>query len=375
MDSPSTSRRVDAATRGDARTPVRISVCIPAYNRARHLGPLLDSAFSQDYEHFDVVIVEDRSPEREQIRAIAEAYAARYPGRVKYVENAENLGYDANFRELLRQATGEYCFIMGNDDLIAPGALRAVADAIGRYGEVGVVLRTVAYFRGTPDQIHTVARYFPDEMLFDPGPDTVVTFFRRLVTMSGIVLNRAEALRHETDRFDGTLFYQLHLAAHMLMRMRGVYLPQVLSYHRKDGIPEFGTSARERGKWVPGSQPPETSLRMLQAHLDIADDAGGRLGFPLLARVHRDLGTYMYPTLAHQAHIPLRKFLGFYADLLRMGFWRYPHVHAYTLAILLFGTERLDRGLYWLRRKLGHTPVLGVRPRPVLRVPAADATS
>ena len=384
MPSPSTSPRADTAPPVEAagapphtgpRLPVRFSVCIPAYNRARHLGPLLDSAFSQDYDHFDVVIVEDLSPERAQIREIASAYAARYPGRVTYVENAENLGYDANFRELLRNATGEYVFIMGNDDLIAPGALRTVARAIERHGDVGVVLRTTAYFRGTPDQIHTVARYFPDEMLFDPGPDTVVTFFRRLVTMSGIVLNRDEAVRHETDRFDGTLFYQLHLAAHMLMRMRGLYLPQVLSYHRKDGVPEFGTSAREKGKFVPGVQPPETSLRMLQAHLDIAEDAGQRLGFPLRARVHRDLGTYMYPTLAHQAHVPVRTFVRFYADLLRMGFWRYPHVHAYTLAILTLGTRRLDRLIYWTRRRLGHTPVIGLRPKPVARVASPDAAS
>src|SRR5215218_1611305 len=117
--------------------PPRLSVCIPAYNRAELLAPLLDSIFAQTYPHFDVVICEDRSPQRERIRAVAERYATQYPGRVRYHENAENLGYDANFRELLRHATGEYCFIMGNDDLVAPGALATVADALRRHANVG----------------------------------------------------------------------------------------------------------------------------------------------------------------------------------------------------------------------------------------------
>jgi glycosyltransferase involved in cell wall biosynthesis len=226
-----------------SRDPVRLSVCIPAYNRADRLPELLDSIVTQDYPHYDVVICEDASPERERIRAVVEGYAARHPGRFRYHENEENLGYDANFRELIRRATGEYCFIMGNDDVVAPGALSTVADALARHPDVGVVLRTVAFFRGTPDQVFTVSRYFPDEMLFAPGADTVVTFFRRLVSMSGIVLHRGEALRHEAERFDGTLFYQLHLAAHILMHRHGLYLPQVLAFFRKDGVPEFGRSA------------------------------------------------------------------------------------------------------------------------------------
>lgn len=346
-------------------SPVRLSVCIPAYNRAARLPELLDSMFAQDYPHFDVVIVEDRSPERAAIRVVAEAYAVRHPGCVRYFENEETLGYDGNFRELLRRATGEYCFIMGNDDVVAPGAFRVVADALARHPDVGMVLRTVGYFRGTPDQAYPVARYFPEERLFAPGHDTVVTFFRRLVSMSGIVLHRAEALRHETDRFDGTLFYQLHLAGHILMHKHGLYLPQVLAYMRKDGVPDFGASTRERGRWIPGRQPPETSLRMLQGHLDIAEHAEQVYGGRLRARVHRDLGNYMYPTFAHQAHLPTSEFLRFYADLLRMGFWRHPLVHAYAAAILVLGLPRTDRALAWVRRWLGHTPVIGRQARPV----------
>ena len=40
---------------------VRFSVCIPAYNRAKYLGTLLDSILSQEFQDFEVVICEDNS--------------------------------------------------------------------------------------------------------------------------------------------------------------------------------------------------------------------------------------------------------------------------------------------------------------------------
>ena len=60
----------------------KISIAIPAYNRAALLPPLLDSIFAQNFDNFEVVIAEDDSPEREAIRKVATIYAERYPGRL-----------------------------------------------------------------------------------------------------------------------------------------------------------------------------------------------------------------------------------------------------------------------------------------------------
>ena len=76
-------------------TPPKISVCIPAYNRVEVLPDLLDSVLAQDYDDYEVVIVDDCSPQREEIRAVIERYAAKSP-RIRYFENERNLGYDAN---------------------------------------------------------------------------------------------------------------------------------------------------------------------------------------------------------------------------------------------------------------------------------------
>src|SRR5580692_255804 len=87
----------------------KFTICIPAYNRARFLEPLLDSVMAQDYTDFHVLICEDFSRERGMIAAIARKYIQRYPGKVRYHENDVNLGYDANIRHLVELAEGEFC--------------------------------------------------------------------------------------------------------------------------------------------------------------------------------------------------------------------------------------------------------------------------
>src|SRR5215472_3505102 len=136
------------------------SVCIPAYNRARHLGTLLDSVFSQNFADYEVVICEDRSPEREQIAAIVRDYSEKYPAKIRYFENAENLGYDGNIRNLVEKATGRFCFFMGNDDVMCPGAMEEAAAVIGRHPNAGLVLKSYAWFDETPDKINQVIRWF-----------------------------------------------------------------------------------------------------------------------------------------------------------------------------------------------------------------------
>jgi glycosyltransferase involved in cell wall biosynthesis len=146
-----------------------ISVCIMAYNRAAVLPALLESIVVQDYDDFEIVICEDMSPERPAIGRVVADYTARLPGRIRYFENVKNLGYDANLRNVIERARGKYCLFMNNDDLLCPGAITAVASALKRHENVGVILRSYASFDETPDRIKQEFRYFETERFFPAG--------------------------------------------------------------------------------------------------------------------------------------------------------------------------------------------------------------
>ena len=336
-----------------------ISICIPVYNRAGVLPALLDSILNQDFDDFDIVIAEDSSPERPAIAAKVAEYQQRFGAKVQYHENPQTRGYDGNLRRLVELATGDYVMFMGNDDLLASGALRAVAAAVGERQDVGVVLRSYSSFVSDPEQPVQIFRYFSEDRVFPPGADTVVTFFRRCVFISGMVFKRSSAVACATARFDGTLLYQQHLAGHILAQESGVYLNRILSYHRLGGVPDFGASAAENGLFVPKQQTPESSVHFMRGMLTIAyslDQAGGsQVG----RRIMRDIGNYAYPVLSIQAGLPSRIFLSYIWQLMKLGFWRVPLFHLYALGLLVLGRRNCDALIGVIKRWLGRAPIVG----------------
>jgi abequosyltransferase len=348
---------------------VRLSVCIPAYNRPEQLRALLDSIVDQEFRDFEIVICEDDSPCRIQIRNVVKSYQAQYPGLIQYHENKSNLGYDGNIRELFIKATGEYCIFMGNDDLLAEGALEAVAAALHRYRRIGVIMRSYATFDKTPRNLIEIHRYFESERYFPAGPDTVATFFRRMVVLSGLVIHRECALKYCKPIFEGTLLYQLYLTANVLLDMDGLFIPDVLALYRLGASPDFGNSLAERGKFTPGKQTPESSVSFVRGFLEIARHVDKIRSVKIYERVLHDMGNYAYPILAIQARQqPFAKFLRYIYKLEIMGFWRSMLFQGYSLCLLTFGPNRMDKLIGWIKKKVGYTPMIGKVFRGITRL-------
>jgi abequosyltransferase len=339
--------------------PTKISVCIPAYNRSAVLPALLESILTQDFDEFEVVINEDGSPERQLIREVVARYAAQYPDRIRCFENESNLGYDANLRSLIERARGEYCLFMGNDDLMCPGALKIISDTISRHPKVGVFLRSFAAFDGTPDNIVQTFKYFEREIFFPAGAGTISTFYKRSVVIPGVTLHREAALQFATNRFDGTLLYQIYLVANILVEWNGVFSPEIVTWYRNGGIPDFGNSAAEKGKFVPRTRTIESSISFMRGMLDIAQYVEVERHVKIYRPILRDLSNYSYPILSVQADKPVGEFFRYYVSLIRLGFGRQLLFHGYFFATLLLGTQRMESMIAWIKSKFGHTPVIG----------------
>jgi abequosyltransferase len=337
-----------------------LTVCIPAYNRASLLAPLLDSVLNQDFDDFDVLICEDGSPERAAIADVVTQYRQTHPERIRYEENSNNMGYDGNIRRLVDRANGQYCVFMGNDDLMCAGALAAIASAIQRQPDCGVVVRTYATFEKSPDELKQVFRYFPHEHVIPAGPQAIFTAYRRSVVIPGMVIHRESALAVATPRFDGTLLYQLYLVGMILAKRSVVFVPQIIALRRDGTPPDFGNSASEQGKFVPHDQTPESSIHFMQGMLAIAQFIESATGLKnVFSSIRADIGHYSYPILSIQANRSLPVFIRYGVTLAKLGFWRYPLFHLYFLALLLIGPSRSDSVIRWLKRRIGHTPRFG----------------
>jgi len=331
------------------------SVCIPAYNRARHLRPLLDSIYAQDYHDFEVVLCEDFSPEREQIAAIVREYQSRYPETLRYFENDANLGYDGNVRNLVQKASGEFCFFMGNDDIMCEHALENAANVIRRHPNVALVLKAYACFDESPENWVQEIRWFNEEKEFAAGISAIRFAFRRSGVISGYIVHRDSAHRAATSEFDGTLYYQMHLTASVLVDRTAVCTPKVLVLCR-NGTPDFGNSPRERGKYIPGKYTPQARLNMIRGALSIIRSLRETRGIDVVEGVTHDYANYFYPYIKDQLNLPLKDFYQLYRGYGRMGFAKYPLFHFYFFLGYLLGEKRVDALAHVVRRRLGHTP-------------------
>jgi hypothetical protein len=299
------------------------------------------------------------SRERSQIASIVHQYQSRYPALLRYIENEENLGYDGNIRNLVKHAGGEFCFFMGNDDIMCEDALDSAASVIRRHPNIGLVLKSYAWFDETPEKVNQEVRWFNEEKEFAAGVPAIRFAFRRSGVISGYIIHRDSAHEAATDRFDGTLYYQMHLTARVLIDKTAVCTPKVLILCRGNEPPEFGSSAKEIGKYIPGRYTAQARLNMIGGALSIIRALKETRGIDVVDDVIRDYANYFYPYIKDQLTLPLADFYKLYRGYGRMGFQRYPLFHVYFVLAYALGEKRFDLLTAAIRKRLGHSPRFG----------------
>src|SRR5689334_24122006 len=104
-----------------------VSVIIPAYNAAAFIGETLDSVFAQTFADFEVIVVNDGSPDTEAL----ERELARYPEKLRYIKQ-ENQGAAAARNTGIKAARGEFVAFLDADDTWLPVFLEKQLELLER---------------------------------------------------------------------------------------------------------------------------------------------------------------------------------------------------------------------------------------------------
>jgi len=115
---------------------MKFSVTIPAY-KARYLREAIESILSQTYTEWELIIVDDCSPE--DLKSIVKPYLT--DGRLHYYRNDKNCGaVDVvdNWNICLGYCTGDYVICMGDDDRLLPGCLEEYSQLTEKYPMLNV---------------------------------------------------------------------------------------------------------------------------------------------------------------------------------------------------------------------------------------------
>ena len=113
----------------------KFSVLIPAYKR-KYLKEAIDSILLQTYCHFELIIVDDASPE--DIKSVIAEY---HDDRIRYFRNEKNCGainVVDNWNICLAYTQGDYVICMGDDDRMLPCCLEEYCNLIEKYPGIGL---------------------------------------------------------------------------------------------------------------------------------------------------------------------------------------------------------------------------------------------
>jgi glycosyltransferase involved in cell wall biosynthesis len=136
---------------------MRVSIVIPCYNQSEYVAEAICSALTQNYDDFEVIVVNDGSTDGSL--SVIENFPVK-------IINQENAGLSAARNAGIDFATGELILPLDADDKIDPNYLFRTTALMNMANDIGVVSTDMMYFgthsdrlRPTHTTIHQITQY------------------------------------------------------------------------------------------------------------------------------------------------------------------------------------------------------------------------
>ncbi len=186
-----------------------LSVCIPTYSRREQVLQTAALICDQLPADSELVISDNGSPDG--TAEAVEAFAAAHPKQaVRLVKHSHNVGFDQNVLDVVSNARGDFCWLLGDDDVPRRGALARIyselesrpdlAHMLLNHAQFDAVTRTITKPRMvalSADLVPTTA----SEFFFYRCPSR--SYFQRmgtnLITLSANVVHRRKWLEASAD--------------------------------------------------------------------------------------------------------------------------------------------------------------------------------
>jgi len=219
-------------------TTPKVSVIMPSYNTASLIAEAIESVFAQSYPDFELIVINDGSPDTPDLERILEPYR----DRIVYLrqENRRACGARNNG---ISHAKGEYLAFLDSDDSWDPRYLQSQVEHLEADPSLDMVYCDCLIYGDTPQAGRTFMQGCPSR-----GPVTFESVLTEQshIPISGTVVRREDVMN--AGGFDERLAMCDDYEMWLRLAFRGAriaYYPDVLSRIRI-GRPSSLSSSKSR---------------------------------------------------------------------------------------------------------------------------------
>lgn len=335
-----------------------VSICVLCYNRPETLRRLLGTIDTSYFNDIEIILCDDYSPRRSEIRAAYFNWNSSSKFRTKLIENSKNLGFDGTFQELFKAASGQWLIFMGDDDEFVPGAFDDFYKFLKGNSELGYVMKS--HYTILNNGNKELFKYYSNTKYFSPGVDAYCELFRKSVFIAGFAIRKDCAKDFLTDRFDGSMLIQVYLMAEVVLRHPSAYYdsPFTQQYESLEHNNNDVMFDRENLTYIPRTPTLDISINFLRSFLLITQYLDRKYGFNSTDRIRLNMSKYFYPNLAiHRKH-GIYIFWKYVNQLGKIGFNGSIYFYIYAIALTFLGKKNCDSIIRYIKNTYGRTPSL-----------------
>ena len=208
-----------------------VSVVVPTYGRPQYLAAAIESALSQSHPPFEIIVVDDASPE--DVEGALAVFSDC--GRIRYVRQPHNKGANAARVRGVALAKGKFVAFLDDDDLWLPEKTELQLTALRTQG-VEACLCGYQVIDGPGAQVRSCDALQAD----DVRQMRMVAGFSSLLVRRDVVeeLGLDESLPWAED---------WDLYVRLVLRHPIAYVPQVLYRYRRGAHLSISSQAKDAG--------------------------------------------------------------------------------------------------------------------------------
>ncbi|MBM9501990.1 glycosyltransferase [Leptospira sp. 201903071] len=182
-----------------------ISILVPVYNtQIKHLKAMVRSVESQSYTNWELILLDDASPDKRPGLFLTEE--AKNNSKLRYFCSEKNGGISVATRKALEYASGEYVAFLDHDDQLSKEALSVVVEALQAEKDRPEFLYSDEIFQSKTPGVFSVSA----KPVFSPEKLVSHNYICHFVVVSRILIEKMGGIR---DGYDGSQDHEFALRA------------------------------------------------------------------------------------------------------------------------------------------------------------------